>query len=181
MPLQRPRLPSQLTFAQHPNRQLQRAPDRYGAWDYMFISVTDVEEETGQAWEQGSRPTNSARRQLMTRQGCLSCEGNWGFQSILDGTSSTVLCIEDAGRAHPSAGLFGSLSTRPAVITADTVAWSGGTTGGRRMYAGPTLIPLPTDFQVQAMPSAPVCFESTTTRSRSVVLPIAVVTKQLRS
>ena len=118
-----------------PIGQTQRAPDGYGAWDYMFISVTDLEEETGQATEQGSRPTSSARRVLMTRQGCLSCEPSWGFQSVIDGTTSTILCIEDAGRAHPNAGLYGSLSTRPAVISADTVAWSGGTSGGRRMYA----------------------------------------------
>jgi prepilin-type N-terminal cleavage/methylation domain-containing protein/prepilin-type processing-associated H-X9-DG protein len=112
-----------------------RAPDGYGAWDYMFISVTDVEERTGRAWEQWSRPTVAADRTLNTRQGCLSCDGKSGFNAITDGTSNTILCIEDAGRAHPSVGTFGSLSSRPAVIQADTVRWSGGTTGGRRMYA----------------------------------------------
>jgi prepilin-type N-terminal cleavage/methylation domain-containing protein len=44
-----------------------RAPDGYGAWDYMFISVTDVEEATGQATPPGTRPTDGARRQAMTR------------------------------------------------------------------------------------------------------------------
>jgi|694.fasta_scaffold00147_38 prepilin-type N-terminal cleavage/methylation domain-containing protein/prepilin-type processing-associated H-X9-DG protein len=112
-----------------------RAPDGYGAWDYMFISVTDVEEETGQSVEQGSRPTDNARRNLMTRAGCLSCDNSAGFSRISDGTSNTVLCIEDAGRAHPSAGTFASLSSRPAPITQDSVAWTGGTSGGRRMYA----------------------------------------------
>lgn len=112
-----------------------RSPDKYGVWDYMFISVTDVEEQTGQTDPPGTRPTVTARRTAMTRQGALSCEKKWGFGSITDGTSNTILCIEDAGRAHPSAGMFASLSTRPAVITNDTVAYSGGTTGGRRMYA----------------------------------------------
>ena len=112
-----------------------RSPDGYGAWDYMFISVSDVEEESGQATPPGTRPTNNTRRQQMTRQGCLSCEQGWGLQSITDGTSNTILCIEDSGRAHPSAGQFASLSSRPAVINDDTVQWSGGTTGGRRMYA----------------------------------------------
>jgi prepilin-type processing-associated H-X9-DG protein len=112
-----------------------RAPDGYGAWDYMFISVSDVEEELGQATPPGTRPTVSARRQQMTRQGCLSCDKGWGLQSITDGTTNTFLCIEDAGRAHPTAGQFASLSTRPAVIADDTVQWSGGSTGGRRMYA----------------------------------------------
>jgi prepilin-type N-terminal cleavage/methylation domain-containing protein len=118
-----------------------RSPDRYGVWDYMFISVSDVE-ETGAALGAtvadtpvGTRPIASARRTAMTRQGALSCEKKWGFGSITDGTSNTILCIEDAGRAHPNAGIFASLSTRPAVITNDTVEWSGGTSGGRRMYA----------------------------------------------
>lgn len=111
-----------------------RSPDGYGAWDYMFISVSDVEEEAGQATPQGTRPSG-ARRTAMTRQGCLSCDQGWGIQSITDGTTNTILCIEDAGRAHPSAGQFASLSTRPAVIPDDTVQWTGGSTGGRRMYA----------------------------------------------
>lgn len=111
-----------------------RAPDGFGAWDYMFIAVTDVEERTGQSVEQGSRPTSAADRVLMTRAGCLSCEGKAGFQRITDGTSNTILCIEDAGRAHPNAGSFGSLSTRPSPI-AEGPAWTGGTSGGRRMYA----------------------------------------------
>ncbi len=118
-----------------PIDQSGRAPDGYGAWDYMFISVSDVEEEAGQAWEQGSRPTDSARRTAMTRQGCLSCSGRWGFGSVIDGTSNTILCIEDAGRAHPSIAIFGSLSTRPSPVSNDSVAWTGGSTGGRRMYA----------------------------------------------
>jgi hypothetical protein len=111
-----------------------RAPDGYGAWDYMFISVTDVEEDASQGIP-GTRPTAAARRLAMTRKGSLSCDEKWGMGSIIDGLSNTILCIEDAGRAHPSAGVFASLSTRPAVITDDTVQWSGGTTGGRRMYA----------------------------------------------
>jgi len=112
-----------------------RAPDGYGGWDYMFISVCDVEEQTGMTDPQGTRPLAAARRTAMTRQGMLSCERGWGFGAVSDGTSNTILCIEDAGRAHPNVGTFGSLSSRPSVIPADSVAWSGGTTGGRRMYA----------------------------------------------
>lgn len=111
-----------------------RSPDGYGAWDYMFISVTDVEEDASQGTP-GTRPTDSARRTTMSRKGCLSCDEKWGMGSVIDGLTSTILCIEDAGRAHPSSGVFASLSTRPAVLTTDTVQWSGGTTGGRRMYA----------------------------------------------
>ena len=112
-----------------------RSPDGYGVWDYMFISVSDVEEATGQATPVGTRCAATARRNQMTRQGFLSCENSWGFGSVTDGTSNTILCIEDAGRAHPNAGIYASLSTRPAPITAGSVAWTGGTSGGRRMYA----------------------------------------------
>ncbi|WP_442484711.1 DUF1559 family PulG-like putative transporter [Aeoliella sp. SH292] len=110
----------------------QRSPDGFGVWDYMFISVTDVEEEGAAA---GTRPTDSARRLAMTRQGALACKGKWGFKNLVDGTSTTILCIEDAGRSHPDAGEFATLSTRPAVIADNTVAWTGGSSGGRRMYA----------------------------------------------
>ncbi len=112
-----------------------RAPDGYGVWDYMFIAVSDVEEVTGQTDPVGTRPTTSARRVAMTRKGMLSCDKNHGIGTVTDGLSNTILCIEDAGRAHPNAGIYASLSSRPAFIAADSVQWSGGATGGRRMYA----------------------------------------------
>jgi prepilin-type N-terminal cleavage/methylation domain-containing protein/prepilin-type processing-associated H-X9-DG protein len=119
------------------------APERsdpllYGAWDYMFIAVSDIEDGRGGTPAAtdpvGTRPTVSARRTLVTEAGMLTCDGRT-IASVSDGTSNTILCIEDAGRAHPSAGTFASLSSRPTPISADPVQWSGGTTGGRRMYA----------------------------------------------
>ncbi|MBL8814865.1 MAG: DUF1559 domain-containing protein [Planctomyces sp.] len=112
-----------------------RAPDGYGVWDYMFIAVSDVEDGSAGAVDPiGTRPTTSARRVAMTVQGALSCDTRWGFGHITDGTSNTILCIEDTGRAHPSAGVFGSLSSRPSP-NGEGPAWSGGASGGRRMYA----------------------------------------------
>jgi len=113
-----------------------RAPDGFGVWDYMFIAVTDMEDGSvaGGTDPIGTRPTSSARRLVMTQQGFLSCDKNRKFGSITDGTSNTILCIEDCGRAHPSAGRVGSLSSRPSP-NGEGPAWSGGTTGGRRMYA----------------------------------------------
>lgn len=54
-----------------------------------------------------------------------------------DGTAYTMMSIEDAGRAHPNVAKFGALSTRktPVSTPAFNVAWSGGTTLGRHMYA----------------------------------------------
>ncbi|MFO0877525.1 MAG: DUF1559 domain-containing protein [Gemmataceae bacterium] len=111
-----------------------RSPDGYGAWDYMFVAVSDIEDGSAGAVDPvGTRPTASARRVQMTVQGMLSCEGRT-INQVTDGSSNTILCIEDAGRAHPNAGTWGSLSSRPSP-NGEGPAWSGGATGGRRMYA----------------------------------------------
>jgi prepilin-type N-terminal cleavage/methylation domain-containing protein/prepilin-type processing-associated H-X9-DG protein len=111
-------------------------PLLFGAFDYMFIAVSDIEDgfTGGPGAPIGERPTSTARRAVQAMQGMLSCEGKTIIAST-DGSSQTLLCIEDAGRAHPSAGQFASLSSRPSPIAGDPVAWSGGSAGGRRMYA----------------------------------------------
>jgi len=102
-----------------------RAPDGYGVWDYMFITVSDIVDGTG------IRGTLAD-----TVQGFLTCDTKRGFGAITDGTSNTILCIEDAGRSHPNAGAFASLSNRPSAVASDGVAWTSSETGGgRRMYA----------------------------------------------
>ena len=117
-----------------------RGPDGYGGWDYMFIAVSDVEDGSAGATDPlGTRPTSSARRTTMTVQGMLACDKSWGFGRVTDGTSNTFLCIEDASRAHPSIGTFGSYSSRPSAVSegVDWQATAGGTVttgGGRRMY-----------------------------------------------
>jgi prepilin-type N-terminal cleavage/methylation domain-containing protein len=117
-----------------------RGPDGYGGWDYMFIAVSDVEDGSAGATDPiGTRPTASARRTAMTISGFLSCDKGWGFGRITDGTSNTFCCIEDASRAHPSIGTYGSYSSRPSPITegVDWQATAGGSVtagGGRRMY-----------------------------------------------
>lgn len=112
-----------------------RSPDGYGVFDYMFIAITDIEDGSAGAVDPvGTRPSTTARRVQMTRQGCLSCENGWGFSSIIDGTSNTILCIEDASRAHPSIAIFGSMSARPSP-NGEGPAYTGGSSGGRRMYA----------------------------------------------
>ncbi|MFM8726372.1 MAG: DUF1559 domain-containing protein, partial [Planctomycetaceae bacterium] len=113
-----------------------RAPDGFGTWAYMFIAVSDIEDgSTGATEPKGTRPTTTARRIAMTVQGFLACDPKRKFSAITDGTSNTILCIEDAGRAHPTAGVVGSLSTRPSPVAGEGPAWTGGTSGGRRMYA----------------------------------------------
>lgn len=120
----------------------QRSPDGFGVWDYMFIAVSDVEDNSANPngytlTPLGTRPTNSSRRVEMTKHGCLSCDDKQGagFKRITDGTSNTLLLIEDAGRAHPTSGVYASLSSRPSPIPTEGPQWSGGASGGRRMYA----------------------------------------------
>jgi prepilin-type N-terminal cleavage/methylation domain-containing protein/prepilin-type processing-associated H-X9-DG protein len=112
-----------------------RAPDLYGCFDYMFIAVSDIEDgsTSGADSPVGTRPISSARRVAMTQQGMLTCEGR-RIVAVSDGSSNTILCIEDAGRAHPNSGQFASLSSRPSP-NGEGPAWSGGSSGGRRMYA----------------------------------------------
>ncbi len=118
-----------------------RAPDGYGVWDYMFPAVSDIDDITR------SRAASGAPRIAATVQGMLSCDKNWGIGAVLDGTSNTILCIEDASRSYggrtggtPAVPKFGSLSARPSPITTDPEApdylLSGtATPNGRRMYA----------------------------------------------
>ena len=118
-----------------------RAPDGYGVWDYMFPAVSDIDDITR------VRAAAGAPRIAATVQGMLSCDKNWGIGAVIDGTSNTLLCIEDASRAYggraggtPAVPKFGSLSARPSPITTDPEApdylLSGtATPNGRRMYA----------------------------------------------
>jgi prepilin-type N-terminal cleavage/methylation domain-containing protein/prepilin-type processing-associated H-X9-DG protein len=109
-------------------------PALYGAWDYMFIAVSDIEDGfNGGVVSVGiGERAITARRPAQTLQGMMSCDGKTVI-ACTDGSSNTLLCIEDAGRAHPNAGTFASLSTRPSPIS-DGVPGVG-LTNARRMYA----------------------------------------------
>jgi prepilin-type N-terminal cleavage/methylation domain-containing protein/prepilin-type processing-associated H-X9-DG protein len=114
-----------------------RSPDGYGIWDYMFVSSSDIEDglTTGADSPVGTRPLSLARRAQQARQGMLACDGRT-IGAVTDGSTNTILCIEDAGRSHPSVGLFGNMSARPSVVADPAApAWTGGNTGGRRVYA----------------------------------------------
>ncbi len=113
-----------------------RDPDGYGAWDYMFIDLTDIDENlSSPTFGERTQPTGSAAWLAQVRAGMLNCEGG-GLARTTDGTSNTILCIEDAGRAHPSIGTYGALSTRktPVSSAVNPVPMSTGP-DGRRMHA----------------------------------------------
>ncbi len=113
-----------------------RDPDNYGAWDYMFIDLTDIDETVGSAtFGERVQPTGSALWLAQVRAGMLNCDGG-GISRVTDGTTNTILCIEDAGRAHPSVGIYGALSTRKTPVSgaANPLNMSTGP-NGRRMHA----------------------------------------------
>ncbi len=106
-----------------------------GGFDYMFPTQTDIDDVTGER-----NNTNPAGGK---HSGCLTCEGR-SIVGIVDGSSNTILCVEDASRAHPSIGIFGSSSSRPSPTTAtgtnafpiDGLSGAGVPfTGGRRVYS----------------------------------------------
>ena len=114
----------------------ERDPASYGSFDYMFIDLTDImDDRLNSLFGQRTVPTGSVLWTQQVKRGMLLPEGGT-FASVIDGTSSTILCIEDAGRAHPTIPRFGSLSSRktPVLNAADPLPMSTGP-NGRRMYA----------------------------------------------
>jgi len=109
----------------------------YGGFDYMFVDLTDVNSTVGSAnFGQREIPTGTPAWMAEVQAGMLDCNSS-KLSRVTDGTSNTVMMIEDASRAHPSVSRFGALSARPSPVGStivDSVAWTGGT-GGRRVYA----------------------------------------------
>jgi prepilin-type N-terminal cleavage/methylation domain-containing protein/prepilin-type processing-associated H-X9-DG protein len=108
---------------------------RYGPFDYMFIDLSDVNEDASNGVPLGTRtvPTGGPAWLTQVRAGMLNCDGG-SFSRVTDGTANTILCIEDASRSHPNVSLFGSVSARKTPVTgaADPI---GNPTDGRRVFA----------------------------------------------
>jgi prepilin-type processing-associated H-X9-DG protein len=114
----------------------------YGGFDYMFIALSDVNSIVGDPlYGQRQTPTgNNTAWKAQVVEGCLNCTDK-GFERVTDGTSKTILCIEDASRSHPDVPLYGSYSTRDALVgpsgQADPVKKNNasGALGARRVFA----------------------------------------------
>jgi prepilin-type N-terminal cleavage/methylation domain-containing protein/prepilin-type processing-associated H-X9-DG protein len=105
--------------------------DQLGGFDYMFPTQTDVDDTTGER-----NNTNPAGGK---HSGALTCDGR-PINGITDGTANTILCLEDASRAHPNVATFGAQSARPSPTkvtstNAFPIAGSGGETQARRVFA----------------------------------------------
>ena len=109
----------------------------YGGIDYMVVALTDIDSTT--AGTRGTRvlPTGSGNPLWLAAVvgGMLNCDVGT-FARVQDGTSNTVMMIEDAGRAHPSVAQFGAFSTRltPVSSAADPINNDVGP-NGRRAFA----------------------------------------------
>ena len=113
---------------------------KYGGFDYMFVAISDVNSTVGDPlYGQRQTPSNTDAWRAQVVGGCLDCSES-GFRRVSDGTSNTLLAVEDASRSHPDVARFGSFSARPSVTgtsQADPVKTSNsaGALGARRVFA----------------------------------------------
>ena len=92
------------------NRDTSTPGGGLGGFDYMFPTQTDIDDTTGvRAAALPVVPVGGRHN------GMLNCDGRT-LVGVTDGTSNTILCVEDASRAHPSIATFGSASSRPSPV-----------------------------------------------------------------
>lgn len=107
-----------------------------GPFDYMFCAVSDIDARVGSPTYGSRTLASDVGYSSQVVQGFLDCNGG-KIGGITDGTSNTVLCIEDVGRAHPSVASFGSLSARrsPTPTSRALLEVSPFPIGNRRVHA----------------------------------------------
>jgi prepilin-type N-terminal cleavage/methylation domain-containing protein/prepilin-type processing-associated H-X9-DG protein len=108
----------------------------YGAIDYMVAALSDIDARVGSAtYGMRTTPSGSEEWKSQVVAPMLDCDGG-GVHRVTDGTSHTILWIEDAGRAHPEVASFGVFSTRftPVSGAADPINNASGA-NGRRAFA----------------------------------------------
>lgn len=108
----------------------------YGGIDYMVAALSDIDARVGSAtYGMRTTPAGSEDWKSQVVAPMLDCDGG-GMNRVIDGTSHTILWIEDAGRAHPDEPSFGVYSTRftPVSSAADPINNASGA-NGRRAFA----------------------------------------------
>lgn len=99
-----------------------------GGVDYMVPVMSDVDDTT--------KVRNAAQPRTTMAFGMLGLDK--GPLSCSDGTSNTIMIIEDAGRAYTTVGIFGSGSSRPSPLTNSpkpAVGDAAANANARRVYA----------------------------------------------
>lgn len=108
----------------------------YGGIDYMIVALSDVDARAGSS-TYGMRTPNSGSDEWKSQvvAPMLNCDGG-GMQRVTDGSSNTIMWIEDAGRSHPDVADYGAYSSRftPVSGAADPIDMSSGP-NGRRVFA----------------------------------------------
>jgi len=108
-----------------------------GGIDYMAVALSDI--RTG-ATATANTPTFAGYgiRGAITDAvfGAMTCDGR-KISGIQDGSSNTILVIEDAGRAHPSVGLFGANASnnRLSALNAPSNRMTSPAASARRVFA----------------------------------------------
>ena len=98
--------------------------NQLGGIDYMGIATVDID------------PTTGVRNSAAAVNGALTCDGRT-IAGIPDGSSNTLLVIEDAGRAHPTVGQFGAGASngRLSALVSPNQPMSIPATNARRVFA----------------------------------------------
>jgi prepilin-type N-terminal cleavage/methylation domain-containing protein/prepilin-type processing-associated H-X9-DG protein len=110
----------------------------YGGLDYMFVASSDVDTRPASPTFGARTSTADAGYATQSIGGMLGCDGG-NFSRVTDGTSNTILQMEDASRSHPNVAMFGAFSSRNSPLQASALTESvnnqAGQPGGRRVFA----------------------------------------------
>jgi prepilin-type N-terminal cleavage/methylation domain-containing protein len=108
----------------------------YGGIDYMIVALSDVDARPSSPTF-GARTPGSGSADWLSQvvAPMLNCDGA-GIERVIDGTSNTIMWIEDAGRSHPDVAEYGAYSHRftPVSGAADPINMHSGP-NGRRVFA----------------------------------------------
>jgi prepilin-type N-terminal cleavage/methylation domain-containing protein/prepilin-type processing-associated H-X9-DG protein len=108
----------------------------YGGIDYMIVALSDVDSSVGSpTYGMRTQPSGSPEWLSQVVAPMLNCDGG-GMNRVIDGSSNTIMWIEDAGRSHPDVTIYGAYSTRltPVSGAADPINGASGA-NGRRVFA----------------------------------------------
>lgn len=114
---------------------------KYGPVDYMFAAVTDIDARQGSSTFKSRTSTSDPDYLSQVQPGMLSCDGGHGYRNVTDGTSNTILALEDAGRSHPSVAKLGAYSSRVSPVSSPVDPVEGKASNGslfsnaRRVFA----------------------------------------------
>ena len=102
-----------------------------GGIDYMAVALSDIISNQPGTAAQGTRGGVADRV-----MGAMTCDGRT-IIGIADGSSNTILLIEDAGRSHPNVGNFGAnaSSGRLSAHNNPANAMASPAPGARRVFA----------------------------------------------